>query len=122
MGSIIVADDEEAVRQLTVRILTEEGYSVYEARDGEEAMHLAEQHAPDVALVLSDILMPRLNGVQLLEHLSRRFPSLPVLLMSGYSTLELMTRAIAVPCGYLTKPFPAETLLDEVRRCLATAA
>jgi hypothetical protein len=42
--------------------------------------------------------------------------------MSGYSTLDLMSRAISVPCGYLTKPFPAETLLEEVRRCLATAA
>lgn len=122
MKSIIVVDDDPAVRRIASRILTEEGFSVLEAADGDEALRLAEEHGRNVSLIVTDIVMPRVNGIELLERLSRSRPSLPVVLMSGYTSQELMGRALAVPCGVLRKPFAPEVLLEEVRRCLATAA
>jgi two-component system, cell cycle sensor histidine kinase and response regulator CckA len=120
--SIIVVDDDAAVRSIAARILAEEGFRVFEASDGDEAIRLAERHRPEIGLVVSDIVMPRLNGIELLERLSRIHPALPVVLMSGYTSAELMSRALVAPCGILTKPFAPEALIEEVRRCLATAA
>ena len=122
MKSIIVVDDDAAVRRIAARILIEEGFHVLEAGDGDEAIRLAERHGPDIGLVVTDIVMPRLNGIELLERLSRIQPALPVVLMSGYTSHELMSRALVAPCGVLRKPFAPEALVDEVRRCLATAA
>jgi DNA-binding NtrC family response regulator len=121
MRSIIVVDDDAAVRRVAARILVEEGFFVLEAEDGDEAMRIAEANR-EVGLVVSDIVMPRVNGIELLERLARTRPTLPVVLMSGYSSQELMGRALVAPCGILKKPFAPEELLDEVRRCLATAA
>ncbi len=122
MKSIIVVDDDAAVRRIASRILAEEGFHVLEASDGDEAIQLAERHGPEVGLVVTDIVMPRLNGIELLERLSRIQPSVPVVLMSGYTSNELMGRALVAPCGILRKPFAPEALIGEVRRCLATAA
>ena len=122
MKSIIVVDDDPAVRRAAARLLAEEGFRVLEASDGDEAIRLAERHGPDIGLVVTDIVMPRLNGIELLERLSRIHPALPVVLMSGYTSNELMGRALVAPCGILRKPFAPEALIDEVRRCLATAA
>ena len=70
-------------------------------------------------LVLSDIVMPQVDGVKLLEALSLSLPDLPVLLMSGLSAADLTARGITAPCGIVMKPFLRERLLDEVRRCLS---
>ncbi len=65
--------------------------------------------------------MPRLNGVELMQVLAASHPQLPVLLMSGYASGELEGMGIAAPCAILTKPFPAEQLVEAVRRCLRGA-
>lgn len=122
MKSIIVVDDDAAVRRIASRILIEEGFSVLEASDGDEAIRLAERLGASIGLVVTDIVMPRLNGIELLERLARIQPSLPVVLMSGYTSNELMGRALVAPCGVLRKPFAPEALIDEVRRCLAQVA
>jgi len=72
-----------------------------------------------VDLVLSDVVMPQLTGVELLEALSVSHPDLPVLLMSGYAVEDLTARGIAAPCGILKKPFTQERLLAEAGRCLS---
>ena len=114
--SILLVDDEGAVRRFAIRVLEREGYSVLEARDGAEALELVEQgNVFDV--VVSDIVMPRLNGVELMQALSASNPELPVILMSAYATGALAELGITAPCGILAKPFPAERLLEEVRRC-----
>lgn len=104
------------VRHFAARILSEEGYRVVQAADGADALDLI--RASPVDLVLSDVIMPRVNGIELLERLSVAHPGLPILLMSGYGTAELMTQGVSVPCGLLAKPFPPDRLLEEVRRCL----
>jgi two-component system, cell cycle sensor histidine kinase and response regulator CckA len=115
--SILLVDDEGAVRRFAVRVLEREGYSVFEARDGAEALELIQQGHVSFDVVVSDIVMPRLNGVELMQALSASKPDLPVILMSGYATASLAELGITAPCGILAKPFPAERLLEEVRRC-----
>ena len=116
---ILVVDDEPNVRRFAARALSEEGFAVLEAGDGAEA--LATVHAGGVDVLVCDIVMPRLNGVQLMEALSSTHPQLPIVLMSGYAQRELEYMGIAAPCALLTKPFSAERLVEEVRRCLGDA-
>lgn len=117
--TVLVVDDEPLVRKYVARILEDDGYEVVGAEDGQEALVLLEGREVAPACVVSDVVMPRLNGVALVEALSLRFPALPVILMSGYGTEELARRGITSPCAVLAKPFPPERLLEEVRRCLA---
>lgn len=116
--SLLVVDDEIAVRRFAVRVLQREGYEVAEATDGLEALELIRAGATLFAVVVSDIVMPRLNGVELLQALAESHPGLPVILISGYATTALAELGIAAPCGILPKPFPAELLLAEVERCI----
>ena len=115
--SVLVVDDEAAVRRFAVRVLEREGYGVVEAKDGMEALELIRQGGSSFEVLVTDIVMPRLNGVELMQALSVSHADLPVILMSGYATAALADLGIAVPCGILAKPFPAERLLEEVRRC-----
>jgi DNA-binding NtrC family response regulator len=116
--SVLVVDDDDGVRRFAARVLREEGYDVREAADGAEALDLIRGEASTVAVVVSDIVMPRMNGVQLLQTLSTLQPRLPVILMSGYGPARLAERDIVSPCGVLGKPFHADALLAEVRRCI----
>lgn len=118
---ILVVDDEPAVRGFAARVLREAGYGTCEATDGAEALALIRGGVVEPAGVLSDVVMPRMNGVELLQFLSTEWPGLPVILMTGYGTAQLEQRGIALPCGVLSKPFPADLLLAEVRRCLEGA-
>jgi DNA-binding NtrC family response regulator len=117
-GSVLVVDDETAVRRFAARVLQREGYAVTEASDGVEALELVRKDGTAVEVVVSDIVMPRLNGVELMQALSASHPKLPVILMSGYATAALSELGIAAPCSILVKPFPAERLLAEVQRCI----
>jgi two-component system cell cycle sensor histidine kinase/response regulator CckA len=115
---VLVVDDEPMVRRFAARVLREQGFGVHEATDGEEALALIRAGVADLDVVLSDIVMPRMNGVQLLHSLSTLRPDLPVLLMSGYATTQLADLGITSPCGVLAKPFSSEALVAEVRRCI----
>jgi DNA-binding NtrC family response regulator len=115
--SVLVADDESAVRRFVVRVLEREGYAVSEARDGAEALELLKLEPSAFSVVVSDIVMPKKNGVELMQELSVLYPGLPVILMSGYATAALAELGIAAPCSILPKPFPSERLIEEVRRC-----
>ncbi|HET7468271.1 MAG TPA: response regulator [Gemmatimonadales bacterium] len=116
---ILVVDDEPSVRRFAMRALLEEGFDVREAADGEQALRIVD--AGGVSVLVSDVVMPRLNGVQLMERVARSHPQLPVVLMSGYAGPELSAMGIAAPCALLTKPFRPEQLVEEVRRCLGGA-
>jgi DNA-binding NtrC family response regulator len=117
-----VVDDEGAVRRFAARVLQREGYTVVEARDGAEALDLIRAATTRFDVVVSDIVMPRLNGVELMQALGSSYPQLPVILMSGYATSALYDLGILAPCSILAKPFPPERLLEEVRRCIRGSA
>ena len=113
---ILVVDDEPSIRRFAARALLEEGFPVREAADGAQALEIV--RAGGVSVLVSDVVMPRLNGVQLMEALARSHPRLPVLLMSGYAAAELDGMGIAPPCGCWPSHSRAERLVEEVRRCL----
>jgi two-component system, cell cycle sensor histidine kinase and response regulator CckA len=119
---ILVVDDEPVVRQFACRVLERAGFRIEGAADGAEALQAVLARPTAYDAVVSDIVMPRLNGVQLMEALSVSHPELPFILMSGYATAQLTERGIAAPCSVLGKPFKAEALVNEVRRCLDRAS
>jgi DNA-binding response OmpR family regulator len=118
-ATILVADDEQDIRELVAYRLSRSGYTIIEARDGEEAFLLAAEQAPDMAVL--DVMMPRLNGFDLTERL-RRTPAtqrLPILLMSASVQEADISRGFAAGAdGYLTKPFTPGQLLAKVRDVL----
>jgi two-component system cell cycle sensor histidine kinase/response regulator CckA len=115
---VLVVDDETAVRRFAVRVLQRDGYEVLEAADGSDALELLRSAKVTIDAIVSDIVMPRLNGVELMHAAAESHPGVPVILMSGYATAALSELGIASPCSILPKPFPAERLLAEVHRCV----
>jgi two-component system cell cycle sensor histidine kinase/response regulator CckA len=117
--TVLVVEDEEAVRHIVRRVLEEQGYSMIEARDGHEALRICAQRGDDIDLVLSDVIMPGMGGRQLARALATTRPHLPVLFMSGYNDDgELGGGASDPSSGVLAKPFTAETLARQVREAL----
>ncbi|HUF35975.1 MAG TPA: response regulator [Gemmatimonadales bacterium] len=119
VGIVLVVDDEPLVRRFAARVLEEHGFQIREARDGFEALALLQAIGPGVVCVVSDVVMPGLDGVKLFEAVSLSYPGLPVILMSAYGPAELAERGITSPCAVLSKPFTPGRLIEEVRRCLA---
>jgi two-component system cell cycle sensor histidine kinase/response regulator CckA len=107
---VLVVDDDEAVRALAGRVLTREGYEVLEARDGRTALDAARAAGGDLVL-LTDVVLPGMNGAELAAELRSRSPDVPVIYMSGFGELELEALGIhEVGAAYLTKPFTPEVL------------
>jgi CheY-like chemotaxis protein len=120
--TILLVEDEAAVRGLAKRILTQNGYRVLEASDGAIALRLAAGHVGEIDLVLTDVAMPNLGGRGMVEELRELSPGLRVLFMSGYPKEEVFPeKAKANRTPYLQKPFTGETLLSEVREALGYA-
>lgn len=117
--TVLLVEDEPAVRGLAKRVLTQHGYRVLEAADGAIALRLAAGHVGEIDLVLSDVEMPNLGGRGMVEELKELSPDMRVLFMSGYPKEEIFpepARARRTP--YLQKPFTAEALCNEVRQAL----
>jgi CheY-like chemotaxis protein len=124
METILVVDDESEVREFARDILVAGGYEVLEARDGEDALQVAEAHTAPIHLLLTDVVMPRLNGVELAGQLTRRRPDTKVLYMSGFAVLGAQLEQLSGPTLepgdlILPKPFTAETLTRRVHEVLA---
>ena len=120
---VIVAEDEPMVAELTRRILTHAGHRVMLCRDGLEALEAIRAHEDEVALVISDIVMPRLTGLELVSQLVRELPDLPVLLASGYPEDERrLNDPTLADVAFLPKPFRAADLLAAVGALLARHA
>jgi two-component system, NtrC family, response regulator len=117
MDTILVVDDE--INYLTVMeaLLGEEGYEVLTAPGGHEALKLA--GASDLDLVLTDMKMPKMNGIELLRELKRLYPDLPVIMMTAYGTVEKAVEAMKTGAfDYILKPFKNEELLVTIARGL----
>jgi CheY-like chemotaxis protein len=121
--TVLVVEDEEAVRALACRVLGQHGYSVIEARNGLEAIQLLEAEQPAVDLVLTDVVMPEMSGLELSRRLAAQRPSVPVLFMSGYTESEKLQPEIReTDAPFLQKPFSTESLVIRVREALDRAA
>ncbi len=111
--TILLVEDEPAVRQLFAQALIRAGYRVYEARNGQEAMKVFDQHGESIDLLLTDMRMPYMGGAELAQHLRARRRTLKLLCVSGYpgGGAELTT-------DFLAKPFSRDDLLNKVREVL----
>ncbi len=119
IGHILVVDDEDFVREVSARFLRSMGYRVSEAIDGQDALEVFERESPGIDLVVLDLVMPRLNGGQVLEALRRRAPTLPVLLVSGHATGPQADEARKLANGFLQKPYRPTELGEQVQRLMA---
>jgi two-component system cell cycle sensor histidine kinase/response regulator CckA len=117
-GTVLVVDDEPAVRGLARRMLESDGYRVWEAADGLQALAVLAERGP-VDLVVSDLRMPQMDGRALAAHLAGQQPRTPVLLMSGF---DQHPDDVAALGPVLAKPFSAEQLTASVRQLLAIPA
>jgi two-component system cell cycle sensor histidine kinase/response regulator CckA len=114
--TILVVEDEEGLRTMVRESLQMSGYKVLEAQHGEEAMQVLGRR-PDVHLVLTDVIMPRMGGLQLAEKIRATLPKIKVLFMSGYTDRWAEIEQMQVPL--LHKPFTPESLARKVREVLS---
>lgn len=113
---ILVAEDDDAIRQLVMRVLKKEGYSVLEARSPEEALAVSEAYSGEIALLVSDVVMPRFTGRWLAQRLAAARPSIRVLFMSGFAKEDVVALGVAHgEVNFLNKPFTAEQMIAAVR-------
>jgi CheY-like chemotaxis protein len=112
--TILLVEDEPAVRQLFAQALIRAGYSVYEARNGQEAVQLFDQHGDAIDMLLTDMRMPYMGGAELAHQLRGRRRTLKLLCISGYP--GNLDDDLSV--DFLAKPFSRDALLQKVREVL----
>jgi PAS domain S-box-containing protein len=127
---ILVVEDQSVVGSLARRSLEASGYTVYQAPNGAAGLAFLAAHPGLVDLVLTDIVMPRMNGSELAAKIAERYPHVPVLFMSGYSGDDILQRGLALAgAPFIAKPFTPESLaaavhdrLEQVRQLLSDRA
>ena len=118
-GTVLVVEDVDAVRRLAVEALAASGYDVFEAANGDEALRAVQKRGPGLQLLVTDVVMPGMNGRQLADHLKQGTPEMKVLYVSGHP-LEVLGRDGELEAGidFLAKPFTPQSLVDKVRTLL----
>ncbi|NUQ92913.1 MAG: response regulator [Gemmatimonadaceae bacterium] len=117
--TVLLVEDEDAVRRLARRILEQRGYTVIEGRNGVDALAAAERHAGHIDLVLTDVVMPGMSGRDLVQRLRERGEIFAQLFMSGYTDDEVVRRGVVEQgARFLQKPFTAHAMLAAVREAL----
>jgi two-component system CheB/CheR fusion protein len=121
--TILVTEDEEIVRKVVVRTLRKNGYTVLHAVSGKEAIRISDKHAEPIHLLLTDVIMPGMNGRELAQTLLRKRPDLAVLYMSGYEKATIAQRGVLEPgMAFIEKSFSSDGLCKKVREVLDSAA
>jgi DNA-binding NtrC family response regulator len=112
--TILLVEDEPAVRQLFATALSRAGYAVLEARNGEEAVKVFDEHGATIDLLLTDMRMPYMGGAELAKQLRERKETLKMICISGYGG----SVATAVSTDFLAKPFSRDEMLRKIREVL----
>jgi len=117
--TVLVVEDEDGVRRLACRVLRQQGYNVSEARTGRDAYSLCQNMDEPINLVITDVIMPSMGGVELVEKLRKLWPDFKVLYMSGYTANAIAQRFVLdQDKPYLQKPFRPIDIAWKVRRVL----
>jgi CheY-like chemotaxis protein len=117
--TIALVEDEERVRQLTSRILTDRGYNVIAAEDGVSGMELVARYPQRIDLLLTDVVMPGMNGRELADRVAMTRPGIRILFMSGYSQEAIRSHGVlARGSTFIEKPFSPDGLARRVREIL----
>jgi PAS domain S-box-containing protein len=120
--TVLLVEDEDVVRNLARRVLHDSGYRVIEAGSGEEALRLAGEHADRIDLLLTDVVMPGMNGRELADRLAEIRPGTRVVFMSGYTEDVIVKRGVSGRRAFLAKPFTPPMLARSVREALDAPA
>ena len=116
METILVVDDEAQIRTLARDILLGAGYQVLEAEDGDHALRIADDHQGAIHVLLTDIMMPGINGKELADRFIVARPDTKAIFMSGRVAEVISDAGVLIPAdAFLAKPFTAERLLNKVR-------
>eukprot|EP01156_Anaeramoeba_ignava_P009913 Anaeramoba_ignava/a478447_17.p4 GENE.a478447_17~~a478447_17.p4 ORF type:complete len:122 (+),score=7.63 a478447_17:1950-2315(+) len=117
--NILVVDDEENIREIISEFLQTLGYNVVEASNGEEAIIACSK--TKFHLIISDIRMPKMNGLKLLKAIKTYMPDLPVILMTGYQPSKAQEESLSTKAdGYLLKPFSLNSLRQSILKIFKT--
>ncbi len=118
--SILLVEDDEGVRCLVMAMLEHHGYTALEAASPSEALDLFKQHGSQIKLVITDVIMPKMTGIELAKEIFKLSPDTKVIFMSGYMAGDLPARIPGRPDPViLQKPFSSETLIQSIRGALA---
>jgi two-component system cell cycle sensor histidine kinase/response regulator CckA len=117
--TILVVDNEKELLNASCEYLASCGYRVLSAEDGKEAIEICDRHRGPISLLISDIVMPRLSGRGLVEHVRKTRPGTNVLMISGYADDAVWRHGIALdPACFLQKPFTFQALSAKIRAIL----
>jgi PAS domain S-box-containing protein len=117
--TLLLVEDEDAVRLLAARVLTEQGYAVLEARNGREALTILDRPDHGIRLLLTDVVMPDMGGVELSERVRREHPDIHIVYMSGYTEGDKLQPGVRnSPYPLLQKPFSPDNLAVRIREAL----
>ncbi len=117
-GTILFVEDEDAVRTFATKALERKGYKVFAAASGEQALELLSEHGASIDLLISDVVMPNMDGPTVVKHARAAYPALKVIMISGYAE-ESLRKSIETPdIGFLPKPFQLKELATAVKRVL----
>ena len=122
-ATVLLVEDEEAVRTPVRRILAREEITVIEAGTGEDALRASDAHVGPIDLVITDVVMPGMDGPELVGHLRERRPGIKVLFMSGYTEQAVVQHGVlAADAAFVAKPFSIEEFVAKVRELLGRGA
>lgn len=120
--TVLIVEDEDSVRELLWKILTEHGHTVLEARHGRDALNVASGYGHPIQLLVTDVVMPEMGAGELVDQLLSSRPELKVLYISGYTSDEIVRRGITgTDAALVQKPFTSEDLMRKVREVLDSA-
>jgi len=120
---ILLVEDESIVREVTRQVLEHAGYQVLESESPRDALRLAAQHRGQIGVLLSDVLMPEMNGLDLARRMRKMQPLLTTVLMSGYANIPMLQQVASDPLNsYIQKPFTVDLLVASIADALATRA
>jgi signal transduction histidine kinase len=120
-GTVLIAEDERALRRLAATVLGQAGYQTLEAADGQQALDLFTGHSGNIVMVVSDVVMPRMGGIELAARLRVSQPALPILFVTGYVEQSDALHESAAGTPVLLKPFSPEALLRAVASAIQAA-
>jgi signal transduction histidine kinase/ActR/RegA family two-component response regulator len=119
--TVLLVEDEDGVRELLWKILTDHGHTVLEARHGKDALAVAVGYANPIQLLITDVVMPEMGAGELVDQLVATRPELKVLYISGYTNDEIVRRGVeGADAAFIQKPFSSEDLMRKVREVLDT--
>jgi two-component system cell cycle sensor histidine kinase/response regulator CckA len=116
---ILLVEDESMVREITGEVLSHAGYRVLETGNAREALQVATQHQGRIDLLLTDIVMPEMNGADLADHMLNQQPDLVTVFMSGYAEHDIVRNANLSAAIHIQKPFTVDALLKRVAEALS---